>query len=76
MAGAIRMIQVYRSNLKGSKSDYLLVNSNTASIAELTFNRSFWTSTIIGNAITSPEIIRAYICTYDEFIQLYPEYFL
>ena len=75
MAGAIRMIHVYRSNLKGT-SDYLMVNSNTASIAELTFNSSFWTSTIISNAITSPEALGAYICTYDEFVQLYPEYFL
>lgn len=75
MSGAISMIKVYRSNLK-DRSDYLMVNSNTASIAELTFNRSFWTSAIIGNAITSPEIIGAYICTYDEFVQLYPEYLL
>ena len=75
MAGAIRMITVYRSNLD-TTSEYLMVNSATGSIAEVTFDRSFWVSSIIGNTITSPDILGTYIGTYDEFAQRFPEYFL
>ena len=53
---------------------FLLVNTWTGSIAAFSLN--FWTSTIIGNINTSPELVGAYIGTYDEFITLYPEHFL
>ena len=66
------MITVYHS--AAPVATFLLVNTYTGSIAAL--GSSFWTSTIIGNINTSPELVGAYICTYDEFVQLYPEYFL
>ena len=66
------MITVYHSAAPAFA--FLLVNTHTGSIAA--FSSNFWTSTIIGNINTSPELVGAYICTYDEFVQLYPEYFL
>lgn len=66
------MITVYHS--AAPVATFLLVNTHTGSIAA--FGSNFWTSTIIGNINTSPELVGAYICTYDEFVQLYPEYFL
>ena len=68
------MITVYHSAIPAFA--FLLVNTNTGSIVPFCINSSFWTSTIIGNIDTFPELVGAYICTYDEFVQLYPEYFL
>ena len=66
------MITVYHSD--APISAFLLVNTYTGSIAA--FSSNFWTSTIIGNINTSPELVGAYIGTYDEFITIYPEYCL
>lgn len=66
------MITVYNSATPAY--DFLVVNTYTGSIAA--FSSNFWTSTIIGNINTSPELVGAYISTYDEFVQLYPEYLL
>ena len=66
------MITVYHS--VAPAFTFLLVNTHTGSIAA--FGSNFWTSTIIGNINTSPELVGAYIGTYDEFITIYPEYCL
>ena len=66
------MITVYHS--AAPVFTFLLVNTYTGSIAA--FSSNFWTSTIIGNINTSPELVGAYIGTYDEFVTLYPEYCL
>ena len=66
------MITVYHS--AAPVSTFLLVNTHTGSIAA--FSSSFWTSTIIGNINTSPELVGAYIGTYDEFVTIYPEHCL
>ena len=66
------MITVYHS--AAPVATFLLISTWTGSIAA--FGSNFWTSTIIGNINTSPELVGAYIGTYDEFVQLYPEYFL
>lgn len=68
------MITVYHSAIPAFA--FLLVNTNTGSIVPFYINYSFWTSTVIGNINTSLELVGAYICTYNEFVQLYPEYFL
>ena len=68
------MITVYHSAIPAFT--FLLVNTNTGSIVPFYINSSFWTSTVIGNINTSLELVGAYICTYNEFVQLYPEYFL
>ena len=66
------MITVYHS--AAPVATFLLVNTYTGSIAA--FGSNFWTSTIIGNINTSPELVGAYIGTYDEFVTIYPEYLL
>lgn len=69
------MIHVYRAKTP-SPFKFLLVNSNTNSIVPLDMQASFWVSKVIGNADESPEMLSEYIGIYDEFVQLYPEYFL
>ena len=66
------MITVYHS--AAPVATFLVVNTWTGSIAA--FGPNFWTSTIIGNINKSPELVGAYIGTYDEFVTLYPEYCL
>ena len=71
MAGAIRMIHVYRAKTP-SPFEFLLVNSNTGSIVPLNMQASFWVSKVIGNADESPGMLSEYIGTYEEFVTLYP----
>lgn len=66
------MITVYYS--AAPACTLLLVNTYTGSIA--VFSSNFWTSTIIGNINKSPELVGAYIGTYDEFVTMHPEYLL
>ena len=68
------MITVYHS--AAPVFTFLLVNTYTGSIVPFYINSSFWTSITIGNINTSPELVGAYIGTYDEFVTLYPEYCL
>lgn len=65
------MITIYHS--AAPAYTFLLVNTWTGSISA--FSSNLWTSAI-GNINTSPEIVGAYIGTYDEFVQRYPEYFI
>ena len=69
------MIFVYNSKML-SPSKFLMVNNITNSIAVMNSTKSFWVSPIIGNVSTTPEMLGDCIGTYDEFIQLYPEYII